>query len=150
MSDEFFFPTPNAAGAAPDVEDGLALWRFDDIRLIQHDDWAAEKDQYGNPDDGRRYHFVGTLMESKTKEVFGDDGDPIELEKLTRTATGKRSGFRAVMEGLLSPKEFEAFLAATAEAPFNGQAVRGRVYNVKIKHSNSGWPQIEDIIGVAK
>lgn len=150
MGEDFFFPTPTAGAGAPNVEDGLALWRFDDIRLVEHEDWAVDKDQYGNKDDGRRFHFVGTLMESKTEEKYGEDGDPIELEKLTRTATGKRSGFRAVMEGLLSPKEFEQFLAATADSPFNGSQVRGRVYNVKIKHSTSGWPQIDDIIGVAK
>lgn len=146
----FFFPTPSAGSAAPEVEDGLALWRFDDIRLVEHTDWAVERDNYGNKDDGRRYHFVGTLMESKTEEKIGDDGDPIELERLTRTATGKRSGFRAVMEGLLTPAEFQQFLAATADAPFDGSKVRGRVYNIKVGHSSSGWPNVEDIIGIAK
>lgn len=150
MSDEFFFPTATSGSAAPEVEDGLALWRFDDIRLVEHEDWAVDRDNYGNKDDGRRYHFVGTLMDSKTDPKYGEDGDPIELEKLTRTATGKRSGFRSVMEGLLTPKEFEQFLAATPENPFNGAAIRGTVYNVKVGHSDGGWPRIEDIIGRAK
>jgi hypothetical protein len=150
VGDEFFFPTPNGASSAPQVEDGLALWRFDDIRLVEHEDWAVDRDAYGNKDDGRRYHFVGTLMEDKTTPVYGEDGDPVELEKLTRTATGKRSGFRAVMEGLLTPAEFERFLNSTAEAPFNGAAIRGRVYNIKVGHSKSDWPHVEDIIGQAK
>lgn len=150
MGEDFFFPTPTAGAGAPQVEDGLALARFDDIRLVEHEDWAVEKDAYGNKDDGRRYHFVFTLMENKTTEAYGEDGDPIQLERLTRTATGKRSGFRAVMQGILTPAEFEAFLSATADAPFNGNKVKGRVYNVKVTHSSGGWPQIEDVIGVAK
>lgn len=149
MGEAFFFPTANSAGAAPQVDDGLALARFEDIRLVEHPDWAGT-DQYGNADDGRRYHFVFTLMDSKSEEKFGEDGDPIQLERLTRTATGKRSKFREVMEGLLTPSEFEAFLAATADAPFDGQKVKGRVYNIKVGHSASGWPNVEDVIGVAK
>lgn len=146
----FFFPAPTAGAGAPDVEDGLALWRFDDIRLVEHEDWAVERDNYGNKDDGRRYHFIGTLVDAGHEEIVGDDGDPIELERLTRTATGKRSGFRAVMEGLLSPAEFQSFLTATTDAPFDGAKVRGRVYNIKVSHSTGGWPHVEDIIGVAK
>ena len=150
MGEDFFFPTPNASAAAPQVEDGLALARFDDIRLVEHPDWAVDKDNFGNPDNGQRYHFVFTLMEDKTTEAYGDDGDPITIEKLTRTATGKRSKFREVMQGLLTPAEFESFLSATADTPFNGSKVRGRVYNIKVTHSSGGWPQVDDVIGVAK
>lgn len=150
MGEPFFFPTPTAGAGAPQVDDGLALWRFDDIKLVTHEDWAVEKDQFGKADDGRRYHFVGTVMEDLKTPKFGDDGDPIEIERLTRTATGKRSNFREVMESLLTPQEFQAFLAATPDSPFDGSKVRGRVYNIKVGHSSSGWPQVEDIIGVAK
>ena len=150
MGEDFFFPTPNAAASAPQVEDGLALARFDDIRLVEHEDWAVEKDNYGKADDGRRYHFVFTVMEDKNTERYGDDGDPIVIERLTRTATGKRSGFREVMTGLLTPAEFEQFLAATPDAPFNGSKVKGRLYNIKVTHSTGGWPQVEDVIGIAK
>jgi len=149
VTDDFYFPAPTSA-SAPKVDDGLALWRFNDVQLRQHDDWAVDKDQYGNPDDGRRFHFIGTLVDADHDPIYGDDGDPIEIDKLTRTATGKRSGFRAVMEGLLTPQEFQAFLASTAEAPFNATSVRGRVYNIKVGHSGSGWPNVSDIIGVAK
>ena len=148
MGEPFFFPTATAS-SAPKVDDGLAIARFDDIKLITHDDWAGT-DQYNNPDDGRRYHFQFTLLDDKHEEIFGDDGDPIVLEALTRLATGKRSNFRAIMESLLSTAEFQQFLSATPDNPFDGAAVRGRVYNVKVGHSASGWPNIADVVGVAK
>ena len=148
MSDDFFFPTPTAS-SAPEVEDGLALGRFSDLLLKEHTDWATEKDNFGKADDGRRFHFLFELVDEKHETIYAD-GDPVEVEKLTRTATGKRSNFRAAMEGLLTPAEFQQFLAATPDKPFNGKAVRGRVYNIKIAHSASGWPYVEDIIGIAK
>jgi hypothetical protein len=148
---DFFFPTEGAGSGAPQVDDGLALWRLDDIQVEVHEQWAVDKDQYGRPDDGRRIHFIGTLMDSKTEEHFGEDGDPVQLEKLTRPSTGPRSGTAAVMEGLLTPVEFKAWQAAVAaKQPYNNAAAKGRVYNVKIKHSQGGWPQIEDVIGQAK
>lgn len=147
---EFFFPTANSASTAPEVEDGLALARFEDLKLVDHPDWAGT-DQYGNADDGRRYHFVFALVDEKGEPIYDvNSGDPVELERLTRTATGKRSKFREVMEGLLTPAEFTQFLAATADNPFNGEKVKGRVYNIKVGHSASGWPNVEDVIGVAK
>jgi len=149
---DFFFPAPTASAAMPNVEDGLALARFDDVNVQEHEEWATDNNAFGKSDDGQRTHFVFTLMESKTKEVFGEDGDPVELEIMTGMARGKRSRFREVMAGLLTPAEYDEFLQSTEERPWKGgAAVKGRVYNVKIGHSEtSGWPKIVDVIGPVK
>lgn len=140
-----------AASGAPQVEDGLALWRFDDLVLREHPDWAG-KDNYGNDDDGQRYHFVGTLVDEDHAVIYDpkSEGDPIELESTTRTATGQRSNFYANITGLLTPKELAAYDASTPEDPFDASDLPGRVYNVKIAHNKNDWPFIEQIIGIAK
>lgn len=146
----FTLPTKNA-GSAPEVEDGLALWRFDDLKLKEHPDWAGT-DKFGKDDDGNRYHFEGTLVDEDHAVIYDpkSEGDPIELESTTRTATGERSNFYANIEGLLTPQELAAYNAATPEEPFDASGLPGRVYNVKIAHNKNGWPYIEQIIGIAK
>jgi hypothetical protein len=145
----FTLPTANAGGDAPEVDDGLALLRFDDLVLTDHPDWAGT-DNYGKPDSGQRFHFVFTLLVPTTREVvYKEDGDPIELEALTRTATGERSNFAALMSGLLTPQEFAAWQVATDEAPFDASAAQGRIVNAKVAHNKKGWPFVEEVIGIA-
>lgn len=147
----FFIPTANAGGDAPEVEDGLALVRFDDLELRNHEDWAGT-DKFGKADNGDRFHFLFTLMASPTEVAYdpASEGDPIELEALTRTATGERSNFAALMGGILTPQEFAAWQAATKDNPFDGSATKGRLLNAKIAHNKRGWPYVESIIGIAK
>lgn len=142
-------PTANAGGDAPEVEDGLALLRFDDLVLKEHPDWAGT-DKFGKADDGRRFHFLFTLLGEDREVVYSEDGDPIDLEALTRTATGEKSNFAAIMSGILTPQEFAAWQAATADDPFDGSAAQGRVVNGKIAHNKRGWPYVESVIGIAK
>ena len=139
-------------GNPPPVEDGLALVRLDTIEQREHADWAGT-DQYGNADDGKRIHFVTTLVDETGAPVYDpadDSGDPIELQKVTRTATGKKSNFRAQITAIMTKAEFAAYEAATPEAPFDASVIIGRVYNVKVEHNKNGWPQIADFIGVSK
>jgi hypothetical protein len=147
----FTLPTFNTGAGAPEVEDGLALARFDDLVLKEHPDWAGT-DKFGKADDGNRFHFLFTLVDEDHAVVYDpeSEGDPIELEALTRTATGEKSNFFAIMSGLLTAKELAAYQAATADDPFDGSELPGRVYNVKIAHNKRGWPFIEDVISVAK
>lgn len=147
----FTLPAKNTGANAPEVADGLALWRFDDLQLKSHPDWAGT-DKFGKEDNGDRYHFIGTLVDDDHAVVYDpeSEGDPIELEAMTRTATGERSNFYALLTGLLTAKELAAYDAATPEDPFDGSALPGRVYNVKVSHNKNGWPQIESIIGIAK
>lgn len=141
-------PTANAGGDAPEVEDGLALVRFDDVVLKDHPDWAG-KDKFGKDDNGQRFHFLFTLLDEGREVVYTEDGDPIELEALTRTATGEKSNFRAIMAGILTATELAAWIDATPENPVTLD-LEGRILNVKIAHNKRGWPFVEAVVGIAK
>lgn len=140
-------------GNPPPVGDGLARVRLEQIVVKEHEDWAGT-DSYGNADDGRRIHFETTLVDDDGNDVFDpadDSGDPIMLDRLTRTATGKKSGYREQITAIMSKAEFAQYEAATPDAPWPGVAVIfGRIYDVMISHSKSGWPQIAQFIGVSK
>lgn len=145
-------PKPTAGAGAPEVEDGLALAIFNDLKLVEHDDWAVERDNFGKPDDGQRYHFQVTLADEEDGSPLYDDGDPIELEALSRTATGEKSNFRKLMDGLLTKAEFTAWDAGD-ELPKPDPKVgplEGRYIHVQVKHSDKGWPQIGAIVGISK
>lgn len=139
-------PKANTGAGAPPVEDGLVKLRFDDLKLRDHEDWATEQDKFGKPDDGQRYHFEFTLLDGDKKVVY-NEGDPIEVEAVTRTATGAKSNFAALWEGILSKAEF---IAWQADEPFDGEKVKGRVLDGQVGHNKSGWPQVERIIGISK
>lgn len=139
-------PKANTGAGAPPVEDGLCLLRFDDLVLKEHEDWATDSDKFGKPDDGQRYHFQFTLLDEDRSVVY-HEGDPIELEALTRTATGSKSNFAAILEGILTPQEFALW---QADQPFDDSTLRGRIVNGKVAHNKSGWPFVESVIGIAK
>jgi hypothetical protein len=151
----FNLPIANKGAGAPEIEDGLALGRFDDLRLVPHDDWAGT-DQYGNPDDGQRFHFMFTMVEPDGAVIYAvvngeNTGDPLELEGLTRTATGKKSNFRKFLAGILTPAEMTAWDNQTEEDPYDFSAVQHRIVNVVVAHSEkSGWPNIAGTVGPAK
>lgn len=147
----FFLPAMSQ-GNPPPVDDGLALVRLDAIEIRDHEDWAGT-DSFGNADDGKRIHFVTTLLDEKGAPVYDpadESGDPITLEKMTRTATGKKSNFRAQIAAILTKAEFAQYEAATKEEPWDASVIIGRVYNVQVSHNKNGWPQIETFIGLAK
>lgn len=141
-------PTANAGGTPPEVPDGLNVVRLDDIVLKEHPDWAGT-DKFGKPDDGDRYHFQTTLVTPGPAgfQVVYDpnsEGDPIEIDATTRTATGEKSNFAAHLSGILTVPEFAAWQAG-------GDVVdhRGEFFNVKVEHNKKGWPFIESFIGAA-
>lgn len=144
----FYLPAKSAGAGAPQVEDGLAILRFDDLTKISHPDWAGT-DTFGHADDGERYHFQFTLLD-EAHAVQYTDGDPIELEAMTRTSTGEKSNFFAYLSAMLTPAELAQYNEATADNPFDGSMLQGRVLNAKIVHNKKGWPQIDAIIGIAK
>lgn len=145
-------PTANAGGDIPKVDDGLALLRFDDIVLEEHPDWAGT-DKFGKADDGRRFKFLFTLLDDDQNVVYQDEEDPDSetvVDAMTRTATGEKSNFAALLGGILTPAEFEAWKTATADNPFDASAAQGRVVNGKIAHNKKGYPFVEAVIGIAK
>lgn len=154
----FYLPTKNVGSGAPEVEDGLAIVRFDDIFEREIDQFKTESDRYGKKDDGFRLELQFTLVDKDFAVLYQEEGDPIELRNAKAIkhgsngayATGEKSNFYAYMSAMLTAPELAAWEAATAEAPYDGSAVQGRFFNVKISHSKGGWPQVEDVIGPAK
>lgn len=142
----FVLPAANKGSGAPTIEDGLCLLRFDDLVAKAHDDWATDKDKFGKPDDGQRFHFSFTLVDASRQVVY-EEGEPIEVEAVTRTATGSKSNFAAILKGILTPQEFALW---EADQPFDGSKLQGRIINASIGHNKSGWPQVESTLGEAK
>ena len=139
-------PTANQGGSAPEVEDGITLLRFDDLQQKSHADWAGT-DSFGHPDDGERFHFLFTLCDDDKTVVYNEEGDPIELEAVTRTATGAKSNFAAILKGILTSAEFTLW---EANEPFDGDKVQGRFVLGTIEHSKKGWPQVAATHGAPK
>ncbi len=143
----FNLPVANKGAGAQEIDDGLAIGRFDDLVLREHPDWAGT-DKFGKEDDGSRFHFCFTLVDEKGAVLYDEAGDPLEVEATTRTATGEKSNFAKHMRGLMKPTEFAAWQAASDE--FDGSFLAGRFVNLQISHNSKGWPQVETVIGVAK
>jgi len=139
-------PTANQGGDYPQVEDGLTLARFDDLILRDHPDWAGP-DKFGHDDTGQRYHFCFTLVDEDTRQAVYVEDDPLELEALTRTATGEKSNFAAILKGILTATEFAAW---QANEPFDGEKMKGRIVTVEVGHSTKGYPQIKQTLGQPK
>jgi len=149
-------PAPtSSAGTAPEIEDDLYVARFNDIYYKVHEDWAQEKDKFGKPDDGGRYHFNFTILdEDRNPVILPDAEDPTEtldLEVMTRNMSShEKATSYAVMKGILTPVEFQLWLASTQESPADLSKVANREVNVRVGHNTKGWPQIEDTLGPAK
>lgn len=150
----FNLPVAKKGAGAPEVDDGLAIGKFTDLRLVPHPDFIG-KDSFGNDDDGERYHFIFDMIEADGSAIYAivdgePTGDPLTLDGMTNTRMGKKSNFRAMLAGILTATEFAAWDAQTEEDPYDFSAVQGRPVNVKITHSKGGWPQIDQTIGPAK
>lgn len=148
----FFLPAKNTASGAPEVADGLALARFDDIQERFVEEFVTDSDKFKKADDGKRLDFVMTLVD-EDHDVIYQEGDPIVLRQAKSVkpgATGEKSNFYEYLSGLLTAKQLAQWEASTEDDPADFSELPGTVYNVKISHSKSGWPQIETIIGPAK
>lgn len=149
-------PAPtSSAGSAPEIEDGLYVARFNDIYHKVHEDWAQEKDIYGKPDDGGRFHFNATILDDERNPVVPsnaeDPTETLDLEATTRNMSShEKANSYAFLKGILTPVEFQLWLASSADAPADLSAVGGREVNVKVMHSPKGYPQIEAFLGPAK
>ena len=149
-------PAPSSsAGSAPEIEDGLYVARFNDIYHKVHEDWAQERDKFGKADDGGRFHFNFTILDDQRQPVVPETAespdDTLDLEALTRNMSShEKATSYALLKGILTPVEFQLWLASTAEAPADLSGVGGREVNVQVSHNSKGWPQIEATLGPAK
>lgn len=154
-------PAPtSSAGSAPQIADGLAVARFDDITYRVHEDWAVDKDKFGKVDDGGRFHFNATILDEQTRkpvmlmDVKSDADDPTEefaLDTMTRNMSShEKSSAYTHLKGILTPSEFKLWLDSTPENPADLSNVTGREVNIMVSHTPKGWPQIEAFLGAAK
>lgn len=138
------------SGDIPEIEDGFYVFQFNDIELRQHPDWATEKDSFGKPDDGSRYHFLATVLDEDLNPVLAGEGDDpdntFDLELVTRTSTGaEKSSFSLKgMKGILTPAEFAMW--AANDPKFDGSVVAGRRVRGRVEHSKKGWPNIAEFL----
>lgn len=149
-------PAPSSsASSAPDIEDGLYIASFNDIYYKVHADWAQDRDKFGKADDGGRFHFNFTILDEDRKPVLlegaEDPTETLDLEALTRNMSShEKATSYALLKGILTPVEFQLWLASTADSPADLSAVGGRHVNVQVSHNLKGWPQIEATVGPAK
>jgi hypothetical protein len=134
---------------APEIEDGLGLFRFDGIQLVNHKDWATESDNFGKPDNGDRLHFNVTALDGETGAVlWKNDGDPLEIETLTRVAFGEKSNAYALLKGILTKAELA--LLDDPEGSLDSDALMGRPVQGIVAHGKSGWPYIDSFMPATK
>lgn len=152
----------SSAGSAPEIEDGLYVALFRDIEPREHPDWAREKDAFGKSDDGKRFHFIFTILDEDRKPVLKQDAespdDTLDLEAMTRNMSShEKSNAYALLKGILTKAEFDLWLNtgkgdAEADTAWAAAAekVGNRAVNVQVEHNEKGWPQVAATLGPAK
>lgn len=149
-------PAPtSSAGSAPVIEDGLFVASFNDIWHKVHEAWATPKDAFGKPDDGGRFHFGFTILDDERNPVVKEDADSpddtLDLEAMTRNMSShEKANSHAILKGILTPVEFQQWVASTPDSPADLSAVAGRHVNVQVAHNDKGWPYIAATLGPAK
>lgn len=150
-------PAPVASGSAPEIEDGLYVARFNDIDYRMVEQFKTDKDKFGHPDDGGRYDFSATILDEDRNPVMLPDSespdDTLDLRQAKSVkvfSSDERSNSYFYLKGILTPAEFQLWLASTAEHPVDLSKVAGRVVMVQVGHNEKGWPQIEAFLGAAK
>lgn len=149
-------PAPVASGSAPEIEDGLYVAQFVDITYRVVDQFKTDRDKFGKPDDGGRYDFIATILDSDGNPVLMDEEDPTvtldlrQAKSVKLFSSDERSNSYAYLKGILTPAEFQSWLVSTADDPVDLSKVAGRKVNVQVGHNEKGWPQIEAFLGPVK
>jgi hypothetical protein len=150
-------PAPAASGSAPEIEDGIYVARFNDIDYRVVEQFKTDKDKFGKVDDGGRFDFGATILDEERKPVMLPEAespdDTLDLRQAKSVkvfSSDERSNSYFYLKGLLTPAEFQLWLASTAENPVDLSKVQGREVMVQVTHNDKGWPQIEAFLGPAK
>lgn len=150
-------PAPAASGTAPEIEDGIYVARFNDIDYRVVEQFKTDKDKFGKVDDGGRFDFGATILDEDRKPVMLPEAespdDTLDLRQAKSVkvfSSDERSNSYFYLKGLLTPAEFQLWLASTAENPVDLSKVAGREVMVQVTHNDKGWPQIEAFLGPAK
>ena len=154
----------NSQGEAPEVEDGLYVAKFVGVESRHVPSFVTDKDKFGHPDDGNRIDFNFALLDEDGNPVLkgdGDDPDDILILRQAKSikvlSSGEKSNSYAMLKGILTPAELALFIetgkgdeAADAAWAAAAEKVDGRIVNVQVTHSSTGWPQIEAALGPVK
>lgn len=150
-------PAPTASGTIPEIEDGLYVARFNDITYRVVEQFKTDKDKFGKVDDGGRFDFGVTVLDEDRQPVLLPEAeDPTQTLDLRQAKSVKvfssdeRSNSYAYLKGILTPVEFQLWLASTAENPADLSAAAGREVHIQVSHNDKGWPQVEAFLGPAK
>jgi len=142
-------PKYNQGAGAPDIKDGLQMFRFDGIEVKNHPEWAGNGNFASSKNDnGDRVHFYFTYL-TKKGEVVYKEGDPVELDIATSTSTGPKSSFFALYSGICTPAELAAWQKG-ALSDEDAEAQVGRAIHAKVIHKENGWPTIESVVGLVE
>lgn len=131
-----------AAANIPEVADGLTLARFDGMAIEAHPDWATPSDRFGKPDDGNRIRFNFTILDDDGAVVY-EDGEPVEVNVLTRVFFGPKSTTYALLKGILTPAELAL---VDAQQPVDSDSLVGRIVNIVISHNEKGYPGVDSVV----
>lgn len=146
-----FLATTTSADA-PDVESGIYDATFLGVlpKAIQSDFSSIEKDKDGN-EIPNSYEWRYGLLDEEFDQLYKDDGDPLEVTKLTsmnlNTTSKTVPGAVKVLKAMLTTAEYDAFL--NGEAPDSDDLI-GRKVQVDVQDNARGWPTIEAVLPARK
>jgi hypothetical protein len=143
-------PKPTAGeGKIVEIEDGFYPALFRGIEPREHPNWAVEKDQFGNPDDGNRMHFLFRILDEDWQPAIPANADEpdetIDLDAMTRNlSSDSRSNAYELLKGILTPPQF-----AQWEAGDEIDSPDDPVVMVRVEHNKKNYPFVAATLGLA-
>jgi hypothetical protein len=125
-----------SSAQAPNVEAGMYDMRFDGVEAK-----TLEKSQF----DPEVFIWKFTLFDDG--KVVYDEGEPVEVDKVTSQSTNTKSkttpGAVKVLKALMTAEEFSAF---EREEPIDADALLGRMVQGQVIIKDNGWPGVEEVL----
>lgn len=132
------FKAGTASASAPEFEDGDYLGKFLGVKAE-----TLAKSQF----DPNVFIWAFELQDEDGKTIYKEDGDPLEVEKLTSQSTNVKSkttpGAVKVLKALMTAKEFSAF--EEGESEVSEDELLGRIVRLELEHKENGWPNIVEV-----
>lgn len=137
------FTATSKAAEAPDVEEGMYDARFTGVTSKRMTSGEYVKDKVNGD---LKLEWAFTLVDDNGDDLY-DDGDPIELTKLTGTGFNIASktvpGEVKLLKAILTPAEYAAFEQGEG---VDEDSLIGRIVQVEVFVKPNGWPGIGNII----
>lgn len=141
------FTATSKAAEAPNVEEGMYDARFDGTQSKRVKGGLYTKDTENGD---LKLEWLFTLLDDEGNELY-DEGDPIQLTKLTGTGFNIASKTVPqevrVLKALLTSAEYAAFEAGQGT---DEEELKGRKVQVEVFVKENGWPGIGNVIPARK